>query len=141
MVTRAFSNRVPVLKLAPSPSPPLLAGPAYCPAGITWPTRTSLIEIFGSDEVVDRVLVSLMDEAREDNALLDQARTCADAPWVVERLHRLVGSLAFVGAADLECRGEWLIARVQAQGVVANTPQLRAFQCDLRAYIHYLSQL
>jgi len=56
-------------------------------------------------------------------------------------LHRLVGSLAFVGGVDLERCGEQLIARVQADGVVANTPQLQAFQRNLRGYMAYLSKL
>lgn len=141
MVTRAFSNLVPALKLAPSASTPLLEASAHGFGATAWPTRASLIEIFGSDEVVNRVLVSLMNEAREDDALLDQARASADASLVMERLHRLVGSLAFVGGADLERQGEQLIARIQARGVVANQPLLQAFQRNLRAYIIYLSRL
>lgn len=141
MVTRVFSNRVPVLKLAPSPSPPLVEEPVDGPESIAWPTRASLIEIFGSDEIVNRVLVSLMNEAQEDNSLLEQAWSSANALLVVERLHRLVGSLAFVGGADLERCGEQLIARVQARGVAASTLQLQAFQRNLRVYITYLSRL
>lgn len=141
MVTRVFFNPVLVLKLAPALSPPLVDGQAFRPAERAWPTRASLTETFGTDEVVNRVLVSLMNEAREDDALLEQARVSADAPLVVERLHRLVGSLAFVGVIDLERRGEQLIARIQASGVTANTRELEAFQRNLRAYIGYLSQL
>ncbi|TWC74722.1 hypothetical protein FBY10_101425 [Pseudomonas sp. SJZ103] len=141
MVTRVFSNQVPVLKLAPSPPPPLVEAPACCAGAIAWPTRARLIDIFGSDEMVNRALASLMDEAREDNALLDLAQARADASLVVERLHRLVGSLAFVGGVDLERRAEQLIARVQARGVVANMPQLQVFQRNLRVYIAYLSRL
>ncbi|MBY8944279.1 hypothetical protein J1G35_00260 [Pseudomonas sp. SH10-3B] len=140
-MTKVFFDQVPVLKLAPSPPPPWVAEPVHDAAGITWPTRARLIEIFGSDELVSRILVSLMNEAREDNALLDQARASADVPLVVERLHRLVGSLAFVGGVDLERGGEQLIARVQALGVVETAPQLQAFQRNLRVYIDYLSRL
>lgn len=141
MVTRVFTKPVPVLKLAPSLSPPRVAGQAFRPRGDGWPTRASLIEMFGSDEVVSRVLVSLMNEAREDDVLLDQARLSANALLVMERLHRLVGSLAFVGMADLERCGEQLIARVQAAGVEENTLELQAFQRKLRVYITYLSRL
>lgn len=140
-MTRVFSDQVPVLKLAPSPSPPWVAEPLDNSQGITWPTRARLVEIFGSDEMVSRVLVSLMNEARKDDALLDQARISANAPLVVERLHRLVGSLAFVGGVDLERGSEHLIARVQAFGVAANALQLQAFQRNLRVYIAYLSRL
>ncbi|MCU1782570.1 hypothetical protein NTD80_07340 [Pseudomonas sp. 13B_2.1_Bac1] len=141
MVTRVFSDHVPVLKLAPSPSPPWVAEPPDTPQSITWPTRARLVEIFGSDEMVSRVLVSLMNEARKDDALLDQARISANTALVVERLHRLVGSLAFVGGVDLERGSEQLIARVQAMGVAANALQLQAFQRNLRVYITYLSRL
>ncbi|EZI28790.1 Hpt domain-containing protein [Pseudomonas extremaustralis] len=137
MVTRAFFNPVPVL----TSSLQQIEGRAPCPARFAWPTRTSLLEIFGSDEVVNRVLVSLMNEAREDGALLEQALASADAPLVMERLHRLVGSLAFVGGADLERHGEQLIAQVQVYGLVASTPQLHAFQRNLQVYITYLSRL
>lgn len=140
-MTRVFFNPVPVLKLTPLLSPPLMEGPADGARHTAWPTRSSLIEIFGSDEVVNRVLVSLINEAREDDALLDQARVSADAPLVVERLHRLVGSLAFVGGADLELSGEQLIAHVKARGVLASTPHLQAFQRNLHVYIRYLSRL
>ena len=141
MVTRVFSKQVPVLKLAPSPLPPLEEAPARRSGAIAWPTRASLIEIFGSDEMVNRALASLIEEAREDDAWLDLAQARADAPLLVERLHRLVGSMAFVGGVDLERCGEQLIARVQADGVVANTPHLQAFQRNLRGYIAYLSRL
>lgn len=141
MATKVFSNQVPVLKLAHSSSPSLVEDPAHCSDGSAWPTRASLIDIFGSDEVVSRVLVSLMNEACEDDAWLDEARISSNAALVVERLHRLVGSLAFVGVVDLEHRGEQLIARVQARGVAASAPQLQAFQYKLRVYITYLSRL
>jgi len=80
MVTRVFSKQVPVLKLAPSPLPPLEEAPARRSGAIAWPTRASLIEIFGSDEMVNRALASLIEEAREDDAWLDLAqapRRCA----------------------------------------------------------------
>lgn len=106
-----------------------------------WPTRAGLIEAFGDARVVDQMLVSLLREAREDTLMLDHARKTRDASLTAESLHRLVGSLAFLGMAELELRGMSLIERVHAEGVVLNEAHLDAFQVDLRAYLTYLGSL
>ena len=53
----------------------------------------------------------------------------------------LLGSLAFLGVADLELRGMRLIERVHAQGIALSAPQLEAFQADLHTYLTYLGSL
>lgn len=121
------------------PGPPGTA-PAHSVPG-TWPTRAGLVETFGDTEVVNQMLASLLCEAREDSVALDHARMTLDAALTAERLHRLVGSLAFLGVAELELRGISLIERVHTLGVVLNKPHLEAFQVDLRDYLAYLGTL
>lgn len=106
-----------------------------------WPTRDSLIETFGSTQVVSQMLGSLLTEAWEDNALLDHARNTLDTSLMAERLHRLVGSLAFLGATELESRGSQLIEQLHSHGVLLNRSQLDAFQSDLHRYLVYLNSL
>lgn len=105
------------------------------------PTRESLVELFGSSLVVTQMLGSLLTEAWEDNALLDHARNTLDTTLMTERLHRLVGSLAFLGATELESRGSQLIEEIHNKGVLLNGAQFDAFQSDLRSYLVYLSDL
>jgi len=124
------------------PGPPHVQRPLLSATlSAAWPTRISLTEMFGSAQVVNQILGSLLVEAREDSAALAHARMTLNASLMAERLHRLVGSLAFLGAADLELRGSRLIGEVRAHGVVLNKPQLEAFQRDLAAYLAYLSTL
>jgi CheY-like chemotaxis protein len=106
-----------------------------------WPTRDSLIETFGSAQVVSQMLGSLLTEAWEDNALVDHARNTLDTSLMAERLHRLVGSLAFLGATELESRGSQLIEQLHDHGVLLNRSQLDAFLSDLRRYLAYLNTL
>ena len=121
------------------PGPATIAPRASAP--VPWPTRAGLIETFGDARVVDQMLTSLLCEAREDSAALAHARQALDAPLTAERLHRLVGSLAFLGVAELELRGMSLIERIHTQGIVLSKQQLDAFQEDLRAYLRYLGAL
>lgn len=109
--------------------------------GVSWPTRANLVQTFGSQQVVDQLLGSLLIEARQDSAVLEHARMTLNAPLTAERLHRLVGSLAFLGGADLESRGVGLIQQVQVHGVMLVRPQLEVFQADLQVYIDYLTGL
>lgn len=122
-----------------------LPGPAdaklHAPVSALWPSRIDLIESFGDARVVNQMLASLLCEAREDSAALDHARMTLNVPLTAERLHRLVGSLAFLGVAELELRGMRLIEHVHTQGIVLTKPQLEAFQTDLRAYLVYLGSL
>lgn len=109
------------------------------PAG--WPTRASLVDTFGSEQVVDQMLGSLLVEAHHDTQALAHAQSALDAAQTAERLHRLVGSLAFLSRADLEARGGVLITEVRAHGVASTKSQLDAFQRDLVAYLDYLRSL
>ncbi len=105
------------------------------------PTRESLVETFGSTLVVSQMLGSLLAEAWEDNVLLDNARNTLDTSLMAGRLHRLVGSLAFLGATELESRGSQLIEQLHVHGVQLSLSQLDAFQGDLRRYLAYLNTL
>ncbi|MDQ0979237.1 response regulator [Pseudomonas synxantha] len=106
-----------------------------------WPTRASLVELFGSPQIVDQMLRSLLMEAQQDTQALTHALTSLDAGLTAERLHRLVGSLAFLGSAGLESRGSVLISEVRAHGVAFNLQKLEVFQRDLAAYLDYLRAL
>lgn len=111
------------------------------PPGVAWPTRADLVQTFGSQSAVDRMLASLLVAAREDSALLEHARLTCNTAMTAERLHRLVGSLAFLGGVGLEARGVELIEQVQAHGVMSVRAELEVFQADLQAYITYLNSL
>lgn len=107
----------------------------------SWPTRASLIETFGSGEVVQRLLFSLVHEVQEDLAALAQAQISQDAAATAQRLHRLVGSVAFLGDARLEGRGRQLIAAVAQEGVAANSHSLSWLHQEVCRYLTYLKAL
>ncbi|NVZ22931.1 response regulator [Pseudomonas costantinii] len=104
-------------------------------------SRTSLIEAFGSWDVVEPLLFNLLQEAYEDLAVLTQARARLDVTLTTQRLHRLVGSVAFLGATDLEPRAIELIAQVNCSGVVMNAWVLEQFQQDIEQYLQRLADL
>lgn len=104
-------------------------------------TRASLIQLFGSAEVVDRLLTSLLQEASEDRAALAHALLHLDTVQVTERLHRLVGGLAFLGEPELERQGVGLIGAVRSTGLTANHASLERFQHDLERYLEYLARI
>lgn len=106
-----------------------------------WPTRAHLVQTFGNEQVVEQMLPSLLDEAWEDFAILDQACCTLNAGLTAQRLHRLVGSLAFLGGTDLEFRGVKLIEQVHADGVLVHAPALQAFRMDLRRCLESLRSL
>lgn len=105
------------------------------------PTRASLIATFGDWDVVALLVSSLIQEACEDLMLLEQARAQHDASVAIQRLHRLVGSLAFLGATGLEQRAVRLISRLGVTGIDRQTRALDSFQQDIEAYLHYLAAL
>ncbi|AZE87750.1 response regulator [Pseudomonas orientalis] len=104
-----------------------------------WPTRATLVATFGSHQVVDQMLQTLLVEAWEDHGILHHACVTLNAPAVAERLHRLVGSLVFLGGADLESTAVGLIEQVVADGVVSHRAALERFQAELRVYLEYLA--
>ena len=118
-----------------------LADESVALAAKGWPTRADLSATFGCDVFVDRMLERLLAEAWEDYALLSQACSRLNTAMAVERLHRLVGGLVFLGATDLETRGLSLIEQLSARGVDHNMQPLEAFKADLRAYLDYLASL
>lgn len=107
----------------------------------SWPTRATLVSTFGSDLIVDQLLQTLLVEAWEDQRVLRQARAMLDASLTAERLHRLVGSLVFLGGTGLESSAVRLIGQVQADGVAAHKAQLELFEAHLCAYLEYLSEV
>lgn len=111
------------------------------PAPVKRPTRASLIATFGSWDVVEPLLFSLIQEAYEDLAGLAQAEAGLDATLTNQRLHRLVGSVAFLGATDLEPQAVCLIDRVSQAGVAGSAAALAVFRQDLERYLQYLSNL
>ena len=123
------------------PGPPCNMSPPEPGSSRGWPTRADMIQTFGSEHVVNLMLGSLLREARKDCAALAQARIASDTQVAAERLHRLLGSLAFLGCDDLEARGCVLIERVRTQGVGANLSRLEAFEHDLKRYFAYVSTL
>lgn len=118
-----------------------LSGHWNADARVDWPTRSSLVEAFGSDEVVERLLSSLMREAYEDYRVLLQGQLRLDAQLISERLHRLVGGLAFVGAVELEQQCLVLMAQVSLHGLEVNMPLLEQVLRDICTYLDYLAEL
>ena len=106
-----------------------------------WPARASLVATFGSEQVVNQLLENLLVEAWQDHDLLGRACAALDASLTAERLHRLTGSLVFVGGTGLESCAVRLIEQVQRDGVSAHLAELTLFQARLRAYLDYLSTL
>lgn len=107
----------------------------------TFATRASLIEAFGSWEVVEPMLFSLVQEAHADLAVLIHAQATLDARMAAQCLHRLVGSVAFLGETGLEGRALALIKGVHSSGMALNRTALDAFRHEVARYLDYLSRL
>ena len=124
-----------------------LPGPPQAPSSqapsrpATWPVRADMIQTFGSEQVVNQMLDSLLREALSDSAVLAHARLTANAQVVAERLHRLLGSLAFLGCDELSAQGGWLVEQVRTHGVPDNVVALEAFEHELQRYLAYLGEL
>ncbi|WP_413817607.1 response regulator [Pseudomonas sp. MUP55] len=107
----------------------------------SWPTRDTLVATFGSDVIVDQLLEGLLVEAWEDLRVLRHACSAQDASLAAERLHRLVGSLAFLGGSDLEFTAVQLMEQVRSGEVASHTVQMELFQARLRVYLDYLASI
>ncbi|WP_395609036.1 response regulator [Pseudomonas sp. B22129] len=105
------------------------------------PGRASLIEAFGSWDVVERMLVSLIRETHADLAVLAHARATPDARMVTQCLHRLVGSMAFLGDTGLEASTMELINDVHSTGVAVNRSALDEFRQEVERYLNYLTRI
>lgn len=121
--------------------PPDEVSPATPGASTALPTRADMIRTFGSAEVVEQMLGRLLLEARKDCAGLAHARITGHTQVTLELLHRLLGSLAFLGCDDLEAQGGLLIQQVRAHGAGVNRDRLEAFEADIERYFAYLSAL
>lgn len=123
---------------APAERPP---GAREVVRGSTLPSRASLIEAFGAWDVVEPMLRSLIHEAHADLAVLADAQAALDARMSAQCLHRLVGSVAFLGQTGLEAQAVELIKRVYAGGVAVNARELDEFCHAVERYLTYLTQL
>lgn len=106
-----------------------------------WPTRASLIDTFGSAITVEQLLQTLVREAHVDLTVLAEARRTRDACATAQHLHRLVGSVAFLGAGSLETRGARMINAVAREGVARHARSLGVLLKDIRGYLKYLASL
>lgn len=111
------------------------------PAHPHWPTRASLLNTFGSAKTVEQLLQTLVREAYVDLAVLTEARRTQDACAAAQHLHRLIGSVAFIGADSLEARGVQMIDAVAREGVARHAQALGVLLQDLRRFLNYLSAL
>lgn len=82
-----------------------------------------------------------MREAQIDLAALAEAKRTRDACAAANHLHRLIGSVAFLGAGALETRGIQMIEAVAREGVQRHAQPLGVLLKDLRLYLKYLSSL
>lgn len=120
------------------------AGNAASPAPVrrpVFPSRAGLIEAFGSWEVVAPMVSSLIQEAHADLAVLTHAQAVLDATMAAQCLHRLVGSVAFLGETGLETAAVQLIRQVHSTGVGESHAALEAFRIDVGRYLNYLANL
>lgn len=115
--------------------------PPAPPAPPHWPTRASLLDTFGSATTVEQLLQTLVREAHVDLAVLTEARRTRDACAAAQHLHRLIGSVAFIGADSLEARGIQMIDAVAREGVARHAQALGVLLKDLRRFLNYLSAL
>lgn len=107
----------------------------------TWPTRADLIATFRDEQVVNQMLHSLRQEADEDFSALVCACRAMDRQATIDCLHRLAGSLVFLGGTDLDARAGKLIEQLRDHGMLRNRPGLEAFEKDMKAYLQYLTDL
>lgn len=112
-----------------------LAGPKI------FPSRSSLIDAFGSWDVVEPMLFCLIQEAHADLAVLIHAQAAEDASLATQCMHRLVGSISFLGETCLEAGAVALINDVHSSGVACNRSALDAFRKEVGQYLEYLGNL
>lgn len=107
----------------------------------TLPGRASLIDVFGSWDIVEPMIFSLIREAHADLAVLNQAQASLDARMTTQCLHRLVGSVAFLGQTGLEASAVELIKCVHSTGVAKNRSAMDEFRRDVEWYLNYLTHI
>lgn len=116
-------------------------GPSAPSVQVHWPTRAELIETFGDEHVVNRLLHSLLHEANKDYAGLLQACRTLDRQATLDCLHRLVGSLAFLAGSEPGPLAGGLVEGVREHGIVLNQRALQQFEQDVIVYLRYLTDL
>ncbi|KAA6173815.1 response regulator [Pseudomonas veronii] len=122
-------------------SPPGRRKQTRAPQPACWPSRAQLLDLFGTEQALERMLSTLMHEAQEDLLALADATDRLDASAAAQHLHRLAGSVAFLGGGFLEARGIQLVAAVIDDGVAANAVALGLMREELVRYLNYLSAL
>ncbi|MBO0491810.1 response regulator [Pseudomonas sp. Marseille-Q1929] len=127
--------------LAPQPTDAAHREGARVARQSSFPSRASLIAAFGSWDVVEPMLFSLIQEAHADLAVLIHAQATLDARLAAQCLHRLVGSVAFLGETGLEAQTLALIGGVRSAGVAINGAAVDALRREVEAYLNYLSCL
>ncbi|WWG67085.1 response regulator [Pseudomonas poae] len=125
----AWANCVEVLRYWLSAPQARGRAVAHCASGlpVSRPTRASLIATFGSWDIAEPLLVNLIQEAQHDLTTLGQALVCLDGVLTTQRLHRLMGSIAFLGNTGLESQAVRLIEQVNQSGVSDNVLALQVF--------------
>ncbi len=118
-----------------------IASPFVAVVQAHWPTRAELIQTFGDEQVVNRLLSSLLHEANVDYAGLLQACSTLDQHAAVECLHRLLGSLAFLAGTEPDSRSGRLIEDLREHGIVLNQQALQEFEQGVIVYLRYLTDL
>jgi len=115
--------------------------PCFPRSAASWPTRANLVETFGCASTVEYMLRILVCEVQEDLAALAQAQLNLDVQATTRHLHRLVGSVAFLGDERLETRGRQLITAVARDGVAAHAQPLILLHQEVSVYRVHLSAI
>ncbi|MNV12262.1 Autoinducer 2 sensor kinase/phosphatase LuxQ [compost metagenome] len=100
--------------------------------------RQALIARFGSAQVVDRMIASIVDTTQDDLQALDAAARTQDDTIVADRLHRIAGGLGAVGADMLSNRARDLQYAVEADGTAAHDIELVALCTAVEHYLQHL---
>lgn len=100
--------------------------------------REALIARFGSMQVADRMIVSIVATTQEDLQAMDVAIAAQDDAACADRLHRIAGGLGAVGAEDDADWARELQAAVEADGIVAHDEEWTTFRTAVMKYLKEL---
>lgn len=99
------------------------------------PSRSAIVQRFGSEHVAN-VMIDSMRSATEDD--LRHSRSALDADdshAAAEALHRMAGGLGALGAGTLAVQARTLMEQVEREGVPACRDAIEGFEQALRAYL------
>lgn len=116
-----------------------VAVPQATPSG-AMPTRTAIVQRFGSEHVAGVMIESMRSTTEEDLRRAQAARAQGDSDTVGEVLHRIVGGLGTLGAGVLVEQARSLMQQVGVHGVDACGEELERFDAALRTYLASLHQ-